>query len=92
VSDTTVAVVDGVVAGFLMVVGNEVEQVYVAARHRGAGVADVLMTEAERRIARAGHARAWLAVVAGSTRARRFYERHGWSDAGPFSYAAVRTV
>jgi GNAT superfamily N-acetyltransferase len=89
VSDTTVAVVDGEVAGFVMVVGNEVEQVYVAARHRGAGVADVLMTEAERRIAGAGYARAWLAVVAGNSRARRFYERRGWSDAGPFSYAAA---
>ena len=60
-SDTTVAVVDGEVAGFVMV-GDEVEQVYVAARHRGAGVADVLMTEAERGIARAGHA--WLMLIA----------------------------
>jgi L-amino acid N-acyltransferase YncA len=31
VSDTTVAEVDGEVAGFVMVVGNEIEQVYVAA-------------------------------------------------------------
>jgi ribosomal protein S18 acetylase RimI-like enzyme len=89
VSDTTVAVVDGDVAGFVMVVGDEVEQVYVAARHRGMGVADTLMTEAERRIARAGHSTAWLAVVAGNARARRFYERRGWSDAGPFDYAAA---
>lgn len=89
VDDTTVAVVDGDVAGFVMVVGDEVEQVYVAARHRGAGVADTLMTEAERRIAHAGHSTAWLAVVAGNSRARRFYERRGWSDAGPFTYAAA---
>ena len=89
INDTTVAVVDGDVAGFVMVVGDEVEQVYVAARHRGTGVADTLMTEAERQVARAGHARAWLAVVAGNTRARRFYERHGWSDAGPFTYPAA---
>jgi ribosomal protein S18 acetylase RimI-like enzyme len=54
VSDTTVAVIDGDVVGFVMVVGDEVEQVYVAARHRGAGVADALMTEAERRITRDG--------------------------------------
>jgi GNAT superfamily N-acetyltransferase len=93
VSDTTVAVVDGEVAGLVMVVGNEVGQVYVAARHCGAGVPDVLVTEAERRIARAGHARERPAVVAGSTRARRFYERPGGSDVGPFSYAAaVRTI
>jgi len=89
VSDTTVAVVDGEVAGFVMVVGDEVEQVYVAAPHRGTGVADVLMTDAERRVARNGHATAWLAVVAGNARARRFYERRGWSDAGPLTYAAA---
>jgi GNAT superfamily N-acetyltransferase len=89
VSDTTVAVMDGEVAGFVMVVGDEVEQVYVAARHRGTGVADALMTEAERRIARAGHSTAWLAVVQGNARARRFYERRGWSDAGRFNYAAA---
>jgi GNAT superfamily N-acetyltransferase len=89
VSDTTVAVVDGEVAGFVMVVGDEVEQVYVAASHRGTGVADTLLTEAERQVTRAGHATAWLAVVAGNARARKFYERRGWSDAGPFTYAAA---
>jgi GNAT superfamily N-acetyltransferase len=89
VSDTTVAVIDEEVAGFVMLVGDEVEQVYVAARNRGTGVADTLMTEAERQVERAGHATAWLAVVAGNTRARRFYERRGWSDAGPFDYAAA---
>jgi GNAT superfamily N-acetyltransferase len=89
VSDTTVAVIDGQVAGFVMVVGDEVEQVDVAAPHRGTGVADMLMAEAERRIGRNGHATAWLAVVAGNARARRFYERRGWSDTGPFNYAAA---
>jgi hypothetical protein len=34
------------------------------------------------------HTRAWLAVVAGNARARAFYERHGWRDAGPFIYHA----
>lgn len=89
VDDTTVAVIDGEVAGFVMVVGDEVEQVYVAASHRGSGVADTLMTEAERQVARGGHSTAWLAVVAGNARARRFYERRGWSDGGPFTYAAA---
>jgi ribosomal protein S18 acetylase RimI-like enzyme len=32
--------------------------------------------------------RAWLAVVAGNARARRFYERQGWSDAGLFDNPA----
>jgi GNAT superfamily N-acetyltransferase len=89
VGDTTVAVVDGEVAGFVMVVDDEVEQVYVSALHRGTGVADTLLAEAERQVVRAGHATAWLAVVAGNARARRFYERRGWSDAGPFTYAAA---
>jgi ribosomal protein S18 acetylase RimI-like enzyme len=86
--DTTVGVVDGQVAGFVMVVDDEVEQVYVGSAHRGAGVADVLMNDAERRVAAAGHDVAWLAVVAGNTRARRFYERRGWSDDGLFDHQA----
>jgi GNAT superfamily N-acetyltransferase len=56
---------------------------------RGTGVADTLMPKAERRIARAGHATAWLAVVAGTTRARGFYERGGWAGAGAFADAAA---
>ena len=65
-TDTTVAVIDGDIAGFVMVVDDEIEQVYVARSHRGTGVADVLMAEAERQIDDAGHAGAWLAVVAGN--------------------------
>jgi GNAT superfamily N-acetyltransferase len=89
VADTTVAVVDGVVAGFVMVVDDEVEQVYVGAEHRGAGVADALLDEAERQVLTGGHATAWLAVVEGNGRARSFYERRGWSDSGAFDYEAA---
>jgi GNAT superfamily N-acetyltransferase len=89
VADTTVADVDGEVAGFVMVVGDEVEQVYVSAGHRGTGVAGLLMAEAERQVRANGHARAWLAVVAGNARARAFYERAGWRDEGAFDYAAA---
>ena len=89
VNDTTVALVQGQIAGFVMVVDNEIEQIYVSAHHRGEGVADMLMADAERRIKDAGYASAWLAVVAGNTRARRFYERRGWSDRGLFEYAAA---
>src|SRR3954454_15021314 len=56
-ADTTVAEVDGEIAGFVMVVGDEVEQVYVSAGHRGSGVAAVLLTEAARRVAVNGHRR-----------------------------------
>jgi GNAT superfamily N-acetyltransferase len=86
VGDTTVVVVDGEVAGFVMVVGDEVEQVYVDARHRGSGVAGALLAEAARQVKADGHDRAWLAAAAGNARARRFYERQGWRDEGPFDY------
>jgi GNAT superfamily N-acetyltransferase len=88
VEDTVVAEVGGSVGGFTMVVNDEVEQVYVAASHRGSGVADALLADAEARIRAGGHMRAWLAVVAGNARARRFYERRGWVDDGPIVYAA----
>jgi ribosomal protein S18 acetylase RimI-like enzyme len=86
--DTTVAVIDGDIAGFFMVVDDDLEQLYVAAPHRGAGIADSLIEEAERQIAKAGHSSAWLAVVHGNERARRFYERRGWSDHGMFDHHA----
>ena len=83
---TTVAVLDGEVAGFVMVVGDEVEQVFVDRSHRGTGVAGALLAEAERQVAAQGYDEAWLAVVAGNARARRFYERRGWSDRGDLPY------
>jgi GNAT superfamily N-acetyltransferase len=88
VADTVVVEVAGAVAGFTMVVDDEVEQVYVAASHRGTGIAAALLADAEGRIRAAGHRRAWLAVVAGNLRARRFYERRGWVDEGPLVYPA----
>lgn len=88
VGDTTVALVDGDVAGFVMVVDDEAEQVYVASEHRGTGVAGRLLAAAEEQVRANGHDRAWLAVVAGNARARAFYEREGWRDEGPFDYTA----
>jgi ribosomal protein S18 acetylase RimI-like enzyme len=88
VADTTVAVVDGHVAGFVMVVGDEVEQVYVSRDHRGSGIADLLLDSAERQIAANSHPVAWLAVATGNARARRLYERRGWADEGEFAYPA----
>jgi len=88
VADGVVAVVDGAVAGFVMVVGDEIEQVYVSASHRGTGVAAALLGEAERLVGANGHELAWLAVVPGNARARSFYERNGWADEGRFDYPA----
>jgi GNAT superfamily N-acetyltransferase len=89
VADTTVATVDGGLAGFVMIVDDQVEQVYVAQAHRGTGVAAALLERAEQIVAGNGHESAWLAVVAGNARARRFYERSGWIDQGPIDYPAA---
>src|SRR5580765_8134115 len=63
--ETTVAGVDGAIAGFIMIAGDEAEQVYVDRDVRGTGTAALLLTEAERQIGAAGHEVAWLAVVRG---------------------------
>jgi putative acetyltransferase len=87
VADTSVAVADdGSLLGFVMVVGDEVERVFVGPAGRGTGLASELLAEAERRVAADGHASAWLAVVVGNARARRFYEREGWSDTCDLPY------
>lgn len=87
-SAVAVALVSGTVAGFVMVTDDEVEQVYLADSHRGSGVAAELLAEAERLVAAGGHRLAWLAVVAGNLRARRFYARNGWEDTGMFDHHA----
>jgi len=84
---TTVAVADGSVVGFVTVHDDEIEQVYVDASVRGSGTAALLLDRGEQVVGES-YDRAWLAVVAGNARARRFYERCGWVDAGPFSYRA----
>lgn len=90
VGDTTVAVSDdGRVLGFVMVVGDEVEQVFAARSARGTGLAGRLLAEAERQIASAGHDVAWLAVVDGNARARAFYAREGWHDEGDLPYVVT---
>jgi putative acetyltransferase len=84
--ETTVAEVDGQVAGFTMVAGSEAEQVYVGRAFRGSRVAAALLSEAERQIAAAGHDVAWLAVVRGNERAQAFYAKQGWTDEGDHDY------
>lgn len=87
IDQTTVAVVDGRVVGFVTVHEDEVEQIYVATPARGGGVAGELLQHGERVVA-ASHDTAWLAVASGNARARRFYERSGWHDTGAVDYQA----
>lgn len=84
---TTVAFDGERIIGFVTVHDDEVEQIYVAAEARGGGVAVALLQHAEEKIA-SRFETAWLAVVAGNERARRFYGRNGWSDGGAFDYDA----
>ncbi|WP_442877655.1 GNAT family N-acetyltransferase [Dactylosporangium sp. AC04546] len=72
-----------------MVVGDEVEQVYVGGAHRGTGVAAGLLAAAERQVAANGYGTAWLAVVPGQRpraavlRALRMGRRRGVRQPGP---------
>lgn len=84
---TTVATVDSELAGFVVVRHDEVEQMYVDARFRGSGVAAALLAHGESVVAER-YDTAWLAVVDGNARARRFYERCGWRDTGAFDEPA----
>lgn len=85
---TRVAETGGEIAGFTMISGDEVDQLYVDAHHRGTGIAGQLLADAAEQIRGAGHPVPWLSVARGNARARRFYAREGWTDAGEISYAA----
>jgi ribosomal protein S18 acetylase RimI-like enzyme len=89
--EMTVATVDGVVAGFVIVSDDEVEQVYVGRAFRGTQVAKTVLREGERKVAEQGYAEAWLAVIDGNARARAFYEREGWADQGLVEYDVPAT-
>ena len=87
IATTVVATLDSEVVGFVTVHDNEIEQLYVAASARGSSVAAALLARGEQMIA-AKFERAWLGVVAGNARARRFYAKQGWREAGAFDYNA----
>jgi ribosomal protein S18 acetylase RimI-like enzyme len=88
IADSAVAVAGPEVMGFVTVRDAEIEQLYVRADARGTGVADALLRHGEHMVASGGRSPAWLAVVPGNVRARRFYERNGWLDRGPYEYQA----
>jgi GNAT superfamily N-acetyltransferase len=69
-------------AGFSLVKGDELYQLFVAAHARGSGVAAALVADAEARISASGFQTAWLACAIGNGRAARFYEKCGWHRAG----------
>jgi predicted cupin superfamily sugar epimerase/GNAT superfamily N-acetyltransferase len=79
----------GVVVGFVATGDDEVAELFVAQDARGAGVARLLLAAGEGAVRRAGHRTACLGVVVGNARARRFYEREGWRDAGDVDHSAT---
>ena len=85
---TTVADVDGRVVGMCVVVGDELEQLYVDRSARGKGVARQLIEHAEQQVAAAGFEKIWLAVATENHPARRFYLKSGWAETREFEYQA----
>jgi ribosomal protein S18 acetylase RimI-like enzyme len=69
-------------AGFCIVRGDELYQLFVSAESRGSGIAAELTRDAEDRLADNGVETAWLACAIGNERAARFYEKQGWRRVG----------
>jgi ribosomal protein S18 acetylase RimI-like enzyme len=69
-------------AGFCIVKDDELYQLYVSRRSRGAGIAAALVRDAEALLAERGVEKAWLACAIGNDRAARFYENSGWRRVG----------
>ncbi len=67
--------------GFHLIKDDELHQLYVDEEARGAGIATMLMVDAEDRFLEAGVTTPWLACAIGNARAARFYEKAGWTMA-----------
>ena len=72
----------GAPLGFYMLKGDELDQLYVSAEARGAGVAAALIADAEQNLRESGVETAWLACAIGNERAAKFYEKSGWHRVG----------
>jgi ribosomal protein S18 acetylase RimI-like enzyme len=57
----------------------EIDEVCVSPEFRSGGIGSLLVTHAERDLARRGLAQLQLQLGVDNVRARRFYERHGFS-------------
>lgn len=74
----TVAELQGVLAGVVQPMDDEINGLWVDPAFQGRGVGTLLLTEGERRIAEAGFRRAWLHCSGRNPRARRFYVARGY--------------
>ncbi|MDG2534590.1 GNAT family N-acetyltransferase [Sphingomonas sp. HITSZ_GF] len=64
----------------------ELRQLYLDERAKGSGAAQVLMDWALDRGRAAGAEEMWLSVYVDNHRARRFYEKNGFEDRGPYVF------
>ncbi len=85
----SVGEIEGKVEGFCLAGASadegwgEVFAIYVAPEHWGTGIGRDLIVAGEGALSGAGHERALLWVLEGNTRARTFYQRHGWALGKP---------
>ena len=79
-ADCLVAVVDGEIVGVGLSVADLVDDLWISRRARGRGIGADLLRALELEIAKRGHGRGRLHVVAENTVARRFYKRQGWRE------------
>ena len=73
---------EGAPTGFVLVKGDEINQIYVAPEGRGTGAAALLITAGFDLIHKAGHSEARLDVIPQNKRAISFYEKMGWRQKG----------
>ena len=93
--DATIAVADvaggGGVAGYVATGPGVLRALYVAPHAQGAGVGTALLAHGHAALAGTGEATLW--VFRDNERARRFYERHGWThEAGSEALAPPEWV
>jgi len=79
---TLVTEQNGEIAAFSAWRGHLLGQLFVAAPHRGTGIASSLLLASESEMAKEGTTEAELHCVVGNERARHFYERMGWMHRG----------
>jgi GNAT superfamily N-acetyltransferase len=75
------AEIEGRIVGVVMTDDDWIEDLWVAADCRDRGIGSRLLAAGERQIAGRGYPLGYLRVVAENLGARRFYARHGWSEA-----------
>lgn len=79
---TIVAIQHGRVVGFATIFGSELSALHVDPDSWRCGVGSALIARAREDFAAAGILEAHLWLLAGNTRAQRFYEHDGWTSDG----------